>query len=44
MNMLLMCVILCLYKCANEIDVLSTNYIPTWVNKYNGYGYIEGDR
>ena len=30
----------CLYKCTNEIDVLSTYIVPTFaVNEYYGYGY-----
>ena len=27
----IMCLYVCLHKCTNEIDVLSTNSIPTWV-------------
>ena len=28
----IICVYVCLYKCTKEIDVLSTNYIPTSIN------------
>ena len=29
----IICVYVCLYKCTNKINVLSTNSIPTWGQK-----------